>query len=290
MQIDGNHRSSNGSSPANSIRTKGDVSSRRVCEPRRLRPRRVLARGEHSRRLTAYDDFLGEPRPTKRVRGDTRRAAVEVLPVRGLRTTPGSRSSIFRGTERNKRRGFHNLYVFNQPTPARNSRCRMNELARPRTRDRAEPRTREVYSFGVDGKCCTAFAAISRVGRDDDAAIRGYQRPEVLAHIQAIRSYLESPSPMIPNGIVVAFDARVRFESRAADERRPSQNGNARDPARRRGAGRAGSSTASSARRRSETRGSRRSRSSSTRSSPRTSPSSGRSSSSSTRPSRSRRG
>jgi DGQHR domain-containing protein len=71
---------------------------------------------------------------------------------------------------------------------------------------------REVYSFGVNGKIVHRFAAVSRVGRDDDANIRGYQRPEVLAHIQAIRSYLESPSPMIPNGIVVAFDQRVRFE------------------------------------------------------------------------------
>jgi DGQHR domain-containing protein len=71
---------------------------------------------------------------------------------------------------------------------------------------------REVYSFGLDGKILHRFAGVSRVGRDDDATIRGYQRPEVLAHIQAIRSYLESPSPMIPNGIVVAFDQRVSFE------------------------------------------------------------------------------
>ena len=78
---------------------------------------------------------------------------------------------------------------------------------------------RRVYSFGVDGKMLHRIAAISRVGRNDDLSIRGYQRPEVLAHIQAIRSYLESPSPMIPNGIVVAFDERVRFESRARRSR-----------------------------------------------------------------------
>jgi DGQHR domain-containing protein len=76
---------------------------------------------------------------------------------------------------------------------------------------------RRVYSFGVDGKMLHRIAAISRVGRNDDLSLKGYQRPEVLAHIQAIRSYLESPSPMIPNGIVVAFDERVRFSSRAAD-------------------------------------------------------------------------
>jgi DGQHR domain-containing protein len=76
----------------------------------------------------------------------------------------------------------------------------------------AQGPTREIYSFGVDGKLLHRFAAVSRVGRDDDAAIRGYQRPEVLSHINAIRAYIESETPMIPNGIVVAFDSRVRFE------------------------------------------------------------------------------
>src|SRR3954451_18685730 len=77
---------------------------------------------------------------------------------------------------------------------------------------------REIYSFGIDGKLLHRFAAVSRVGRDADSAIRGYQRPEVLSHIQAIRAYIESESPMIPNGIVVAFDNRVRFEPDGAAE------------------------------------------------------------------------
>jgi DGQHR domain-containing protein len=71
---------------------------------------------------------------------------------------------------------------------------------------------RHIYTFGIEGKLLHRFAAVSRVGRDDTAAITGYQRPEVLAHINAIRSYIESPTPMIPNGIVVAFDGRARFE------------------------------------------------------------------------------
>jgi DGQHR domain-containing protein len=94
----------------------------------------------------------------------------------------------------------------------------MNELRVPALRLK-QGRTREVYSFGIDGKLLHRFAAVSRVGRDDDAAIRGYQRPEVLAHINAIRAYLESERPMLPNGIVVAFDSRVRFKTGA---RRPT--------------------------------------------------------------------
>lgn len=76
----------------------------------------------------------------------------------------------------------------------------------------AQGPTRQIYSFGLDGKLLHRFAAVSRIGRNDDAAIRGYQRPEVISHINAIRAYIESETPMIPNGIVVAFDSRVRFE------------------------------------------------------------------------------
>jgi DGQHR domain-containing protein len=72
---------------------------------------------------------------------------------------------------------------------------------------------REVFSFAVDGKELHRFATVSRVRRDARAHVRGYQRPEVLAHVSAIRAYLESSSPLIPNSLVVAFDDRIRFEA-----------------------------------------------------------------------------
>jgi DGQHR domain-containing protein len=71
---------------------------------------------------------------------------------------------------------------------------------------------RVLYSFAVDGKKIPLFAAVSRIRREGDADIEGYQRPEVLSHIASIRRYLESGSPMIPNALVIAFDQRVRFE------------------------------------------------------------------------------
>ena len=70
---------------------------------------------------------------------------------------------------------------------------------------------RVLYAFEMDGKLIPSFAASSRVHRRE-AALEGYQRPEVLAHIAEIRDYLESESPMIPNAVVIAFDKRVRFE------------------------------------------------------------------------------
>jgi DGQHR domain-containing protein len=72
---------------------------------------------------------------------------------------------------------------------------------------------RVLYSFAVDGKELPSFAAVSRIRRDGDAEVEGYQRPEVLSHIASIRRYLESEAPMIPNALVVAFDKRVQFEA-----------------------------------------------------------------------------
>lgn len=74
-------------------------------------------------------------------------------------------------------------------------------------------RGRTLYSFAVDGKLLPMFATVSRLHRDLDDDLAGYQRPEVLSHIAEIRDYLESANPMIPNAIVVAFDGRVRFEA-----------------------------------------------------------------------------
>jgi DGQHR domain-containing protein len=73
-----------------------------------------------------------------------------------------------------------------------------------------------IYTFGVDGKRIHDFATVSRVHRDD-VTLQGYQRPEVLSHIKAIRRYLESDGAMLPNAVVVAFDERVTFvESKTA--------------------------------------------------------------------------
>lgn len=80
---------------------------------------------------------------------------------------------------------------------------------------------RELYAFGVDGKQLHDFAQISRLSRDDNQNIAGYQRPEVVAHIAEIRNYLESEAPMLPNAIVVAFDSRIQFRpfsAQLADE------------------------------------------------------------------------
>lgn len=84
---------------------------------------------------------------------------------------------------------------------------------------------RALYTFAVDGKSLARFATVSRIRRNDDAKIEGYQRPEVLAHIASIRKYIESDQPMIPNALVVAFDSRVRFEAGAPQNESTTRSG-----------------------------------------------------------------
>lgn len=67
-----------------------------------------------------------------------------------------------------------------------------------------------IFAFGIDGKRVHEFAAVSRVHRSDQT-LAGYQRPEVLSHIRAIRRYLETDAAILPNAIVLAFDDRVEF-------------------------------------------------------------------------------
>ncbi len=45
-----------------------------------------------------------------------------------------------------------------------------------------------LFCFAVEGKHITDFAAVARLGRDADTSLFGYQRPEVLNHINEIRN------------------------------------------------------------------------------------------------------
>src|SRR5262249_46037098 len=77
---------------------------------------------------------------------------------------------------------------------------------------------RRIYAFAVDGKVLHRFTAVSRLGRTEEGIIRGYQRPEVLAHVAQIRAYLETAAAILPNSIVLAFDREVPFKATGRGE------------------------------------------------------------------------
>ncbi|MGW4126968.1 DGQHR domain-containing protein DpdB [Amycolatopsis japonica] len=94
----------------------------------------------------------------------------------------------------------------------RKSNSAVDEIRIPALEVQQGP-NRTLYTFAIDGKQLPRVATVSRVRRDEDAHLQGYQRPAALAHINAIRRYIESPDAMLPNALVVAFDKRVMFES-----------------------------------------------------------------------------
>lgn len=71
---------------------------------------------------------------------------------------------------------------------------------------------RRIYQFALDGKSLADVTTVSRIYRDNANQVGGYQRPEVLKHVKAIRTYLEAPGALMPNALVVAFDSRVKFQ------------------------------------------------------------------------------
>ncbi len=115
---------------------------------------------------------------------------------------------IYRGLNRNKRRGFHNLHVFYE----RIKKAReMKSLELPCIRIQ-QSKDRHIFSFAANGKEISKFASVSRIGRAEDGALSGYQRPEIQGHISEIQSYFEKQHAILPNALVVAFAEELEFE------------------------------------------------------------------------------
>jgi DGQHR domain-containing protein len=99
-----------------------------------------------------------------------------------------------------------------RPTPTRGHTNNGQRVLRLPALEIQQGPKRRLYTFAVDGKQVPRFAAVARVRRDEQTRLHGYQRPEALNHVGAIRRYIDSdPNPMLPNAVVIAFDGRVRF-------------------------------------------------------------------------------
>ena len=159
--------------------------------------------------VTSYEQYLY---PSKRLRERYKRTLEDrpwkKCPCRICKEI-GIEALIYRGLNRNKRRGFHNLwYVQQRLEKVKRS---VDKLSVPCIKTQQNP-DRHLYSFVVDGKRIAQFATVSRVGRDEGGQLAGYQRPEVQDHISDIRSYIEQPNAILPNSIVIAFQGLLDFE------------------------------------------------------------------------------
>lgn len=62
-----------------------------------------------------------------------------------------------------------------------------------------------VVSFAAKASDVLRFARVEPIGRDDGGVLRGFQRPQIMAHVKEISNYLTQHDAILPNAIVVAF-------------------------------------------------------------------------------------
>lgn len=63
----------------------------------------------------------------------------------------------------------------------------------------------DVFVFACPPHDVLRFAAIDRVGRNDDGHLKGFQRHQIASHIKEIRDYLSNDDALLPNAVIVAF-------------------------------------------------------------------------------------
>src|SRR5436190_21357778 len=69
-----------------------------------------------------------------------------------------------------------------------------------------------LYLFTLTGDELLEIADISRINRDEEGKLIGYQRPEVRRHIQNIIDYLDSGKVIFPNSVILAMTSEVVFK------------------------------------------------------------------------------
>jgi DGQHR domain-containing protein len=69
-----------------------------------------------------------------------------------------------------------------------------------------------LFMFTLTGDELLKVAEISRITRDEDGTLLGYQRPDVRQHVQNIVDYLDSESVIFPNSIILALSSNTKFK------------------------------------------------------------------------------
>jgi DGQHR domain-containing protein len=91
----------------------------------------------------------------------------------------------------------------------------MHRYIRRRALRMHQDRKHPLYLFALRGEELLAIADISRVGRDHEGELIGYQRPEVRKHVQNIVKYLKTNGGRVlfPNSLILALSSSVRFQA-----------------------------------------------------------------------------
>lgn len=70
----------------------------------------------------------------------------------------------------------------------------------------------DVYAFFIPGQLITKIADISRIHRDGEESLEGFQRKAIKAHVNNIAEYLKQEKILFPNSITLAFSPEVEFK------------------------------------------------------------------------------
>ena len=70
----------------------------------------------------------------------------------------------------------------------------------------------EVFSFFIPGGRVAEIADISRIHRDADDKLKGFQRKDIRNHIKAIVEYLDQGTVLFPNAIILALAPEITFK------------------------------------------------------------------------------
>lgn len=76
---------------------------------------------------------------------------------------------------------------------------------------RTEQADKAVYAFFIAGADLLKIAEISRLHRDGEGSLHGFQRKGIKSHVQAITDFLDQGPVLFPNAIILALSPRARF-------------------------------------------------------------------------------
>lgn len=79
----------------------------------------------------------------------------------------------------------------------------------------------DVFAFFIHGADILKIASISRISRDEDESLQGFQRKEIKNHVRGIVDFLDQGSVLFPNAVILALSSEVEFvraRGKKADE------------------------------------------------------------------------
>ena len=78
----------------------------------------------------------------------------------------------------------------------------------------------DTFACFLPGSTIMEIADISRVSRDDQDHLKGFQRKEILNHVKSIVEYLDQGNVIFPNAIILALSPEVTFKQKRGTKNR----------------------------------------------------------------------